>query len=125
MRALIMASVSGETVICPSSTSARKVLIRLLPRSRAGASAPKRPLSTISSSSVSVSTAPACRWTWLSVVDIGASLDIQPRLRPGELIRIRHGFLEELLQLLVALQAAAQIRQLRAQREQLLQRIHL
>src|SRR5262249_43632808 len=122
MRALIIASVSDAIVTVPLSTSLTKFLTRSLPRSFAAASRPKRPSSTILSSRPSstllASSAPGTD----CASAIAAS---QLRLELLHRVLIFERALENLLELVVPLQIAAQIRKLGAEIEQLLERPNL
>src|SRR5574340_1691159 len=128
MRELIIASASLDTVMAPSSTWATNSLTRFLPRSLAAGSRAMRPSSTIWASRLAARTssaalgAAACRCWSL----IGAPL-VQAEFRAQliQLARIAHGFAQEFLQLVVALQAAAQVAQALAQVQQFLQGFHL
>src|SRR5512146_1831069 len=108
MRAFNIASVSAATVIVPSSTSARNRLIMSRPRCCCGASAPNRPSDTIWSRRLSslVSAAAAAAWTSASVLAIGGAL-LDLGLHLLELGFTGERLLEDLLQLLIALEAPA------------------
>src|SRR5690348_16999437 len=127
MRALSIVSVSRAIVIVPASTSVTNCLIMSRPRSRAGASMPNRPLSTIWSSKLSgpTSAAGCCDCSTLgSAIATSCRLRlIQLRLEFFPLVFVPQRGLKDLFQLLVALDLASQVRQLVAQVEQLLQRL--
>src|SRR5436309_6794260 len=124
MRALIMASVSRPMVMVPARTSFTNCLTRSLPRSRAESSFASRPSSTmLSSSPFSVVVAAACFGTACCGSAIAASFDFGLQLT--HFVLVLEGFHEDLVQLIVALQAAPQIRKLGAQLQQLLQRFDL
>src|SRR5438046_892629 len=128
MRALSIVSVSRAMVIVPASTSVTNCLIMSRPRSRAGASTPNRPLSTICSSKlIGPISAPGCCDCSTLGSAIGSSRRlglIQLRLEFVPLVVVAQRGLKDLLQLLVALDLSSQVRQLVAQVEQLLQRLH-
>src|SRR5918999_2430725 len=126
MRALIIASVSAAMVTVPLSTSLTKLRTRSLPRSRAAGSRPRRPCSTMRSRSPSSadSVTPPCDWDWVSLSDIGRSRgDLRPQLSHG--VCIVDCLLQDLFELVVPLQATAEVGELRAQLEQLTQWLHL
>src|SRR5579884_48578 len=112
MRALIISSVSRAMVMDPARTSLTKFFTRSRPRSRVASSRVRRPCSRIESRtlpSVVVVAAVAC-WVACCPSAIGAFLHLA-----GELV---HLFLvgdrlpQDLVQLVVALQRAAQVGQL-------------
>src|SRR5687767_13124987 len=112
MRALIIDSVSGFSVTVPRSTSLTKFVTRSLPRSFAAASRPKRPSSTILSRRFISSDVDACALCAFASgigASLGANLGLQLLHRRGIIQRV----LENLFQLVVALQAAAQVCELR------------
>src|SRR5258708_5635739 len=127
MRALIMLSASLLTVMEPSSTCVTNSFTRSLPRSLAVASLPMRPCSTIWSSSpsslVSVVVWPIAAFcgslmgTSLGHADFAFEL--------FALLGIADGIEQQLLQLVIALQAAAKIGKPGAEFEQLAQGFHL
>src|SRR5262249_5298683 len=128
MRALIIASVSAAIVTVPLSTSFTKFLTRSLPRSFAAASRPRRPSSTILSSRLSSGVGANC----CCDSDCACISGICASLRNSDLGleflqrgRIVERALEDFVELVVPLQIAAQIGELGAQVEQLLQRLHL
>src|SRR5580704_18549952 len=128
MRALIIISASLATVIEPSRTWATNSFTRFLPRSFALASAPNRPDSTIWSSSPTCSfsivvVVPACFFNASAIGPSSFGLDFTLQL--VELLGVADGIEQDFFQLVVALQLPAQIRQPRAQVEQLLQRLDL
>src|SRR5688572_26358269 len=126
MRALIIASVSGAIVTVPASTSETKLRTRSLPRSLATASRPSRPSSTILSSSPSSTVGSYvgdCGVVCGSA--IGASSRSDLTLQLLHRARVIERRLEQLLQLVVALQTAAKVGELGAQLQQLLERRHL
>src|SRR5687767_13154701 len=129
MRALIIISASLATVIEPSSTCATNSFTRFLPRSLADGSGAMRPSSTIVSSKLrSVTCSAACAAACCFESAIGASLRgsaAHLTLQFLELFRAAHRIQQRLFQLVVALQAAAQIREPGAQIEQLAERLHL
>src|SRR5215212_8647974 len=129
MRALIIASVSRAIVIEPSSTSDTNCLTRSLPRSRAAASRPIRPWSTIWSrrpgcavSGANVVCGVVCDASAIAGPSLGAA---QLRLQPGALVFVGECRLQDLIELVAPLQRPAQVGELRAQLEQLAQRLHL
>src|SRR3984957_17045430 len=128
MRALIIISASLATVMEPSSTWATNSFTRFLPRSFALASAPKRSDSTIWSSR------PPCFFSTVVVLAcfsfnasaIGpSSFWLHLRLQLVEFFRIADSIQKYFLQLVIALQRAAQVGQPRAQVEQFLEWLHL
>src|SRR5512146_2087596 len=128
MRALSIDSVSGRTVIAPSSTSLTKLRTRSLPRSRCAWSVPNRPWSTICSSKLVAvvgalsGTAEDC--VPVSGLAIGSSrLQLALELVQSPLV-VQHG-LQDLLELVVALQAAPKIGELLSKFQQLPQWLHL
>src|SRR5687767_10217160 len=125
IRALIIASVSAAIVTVPLSTSETKLRTRSLPRSRAAGSRPRRPSSTMRSRRPpSTDSVTPCCWFWISISDIGGSRgDLRPQLPHG--FGIVDGLLQDLFELVVALQLATEIGQLRSQLEQLPKRLHL
>src|ERR1051326_854452 len=124
MRALIMASVSRAIVIVPASTSLTNCLIRSLPRSLPDSSFAKRPSSTmLSSRLVCVVVVVACCGTACCGSAIGPSLYLGLQL--AHLVFVLESLHEDLVELVVALEAAAQIREFRAQIEQFLQGLDL
>src|SRR2546427_1179870 len=130
MRALSIASLSRPMVMVPASTSDTNCLIMSRPRSRAGASPPNRPRSTIWSSRLSsVVCAAACfccsALGSAILTSLGLSVGLQLRLELLALLLVAQRRLQQLLQLLVALDLAAQVGELIAQVEKLLQRLHL
>src|SRR3989475_4606299 len=130
MRALSIASVARPIVMVPGSPSDTSCLIMSRPRSRAGASPPNRPRSTIWSSRLSsVVCAAACfccsALGSAILTSLGLGGGIQLRLELLALLLVAQRRLQQLLQLLVALDLAAQVGELIAQVEQLLQRLHL
>src|SRR5579864_8289 len=127
MRALIIDSVSRETVISPCSTWLTNSFIRLLPRSRAAGSLPKRPCSTIWSSRPPPT---CCSTVCVAAADfsfsgIGLSLGLHFFLQLAQLVGVVDRILQQFLELVVALQAAAQVRKLRPQLQQFPQRPYL
>src|SRR5713226_6259824 len=127
MRELIDASASRVSVIDPSSTWVTNSLTMSLPRSRAVASFPNRPVSTICSSndppaSFSVVCFPADAFC-ASLIAFPLLLDAQLLAQLVRLLRVLHRFHQHVVQLLISLQAAAQVGQLGAQIEQLLERL--
>src|SRR5690242_13841382 len=124
IRALIIASVSAAIVTVPLSTSVTKFLTRSLPRSLAAASRPSRPWSTILSRRLPSDAASkvVCCWPCACVSAIGASLESNLRLELLHRFGVVERALKNLFELVVALQVAAEIRQLRAEVEQLLER---
>jgi hypothetical protein len=110
---------------CALRISETNFVIRSLPRSPLP-SLPNRPCWTIWSSRLDwAASAAAPAGTWASAFDIGRSLlfDFRPQL--PEAIGVIDRSLQDLIELVVALQAAAQIRQLLAQLEQFAQRLDL
>src|SRR3954453_18300139 len=123
MRALIIISASLAMVIEPSSTWATNSFTRSLPRSLAS---PNRPCSTIWSSKLAscASSVVAAAAVFATASGIGTSrADLALQL--VQLLGVSHGFKQQFLQLVVALQRAAQIRQPGAQVEKFLQGLHL
>src|SRR6267378_941043 len=124
-----MASVSRPIVMVPASTSDTNCLIISFPRSRAGASPPNRPFSTIWSSRLSsVVSAAACFCSALGsaiLTSLGLGVGIQLRLELLPLLLVAQRRLKQLLELIVALDLAAQIGELVAQVEEFLQRLNL
>ena len=123
MRALIIASVSAFSVTVPLSTSLTKFLTRSLPRSFAAASRPMRPSSTILSRRLSSGENVRCL--------LGSVPGPQPLPPPSDPIsdfellhrvRVIERALKNLFELVVALQAAAEIGELAAELEQFLER---
>src|SRR5579885_1959980 len=125
MRALIIASASRATVIDPSRTCCTNCFTRSFPRSRAAGSFPNRPSSTIWSSRLFSSAAPAAADDGWCTFCASAIASLHLGLQPFQLVLVRGRFSQNFVQLLVALQRAPQIRQLGAQLEQLPQRLHL
>src|SRR5437867_7240945 len=127
MRALIMASASLETVMVPSNTCETNSLTRFLPRSLAAGSRAMRPSSTIWSSRLRSAVSPpdgaAADCCFSAIGFLLTALDF--RLQLCQLVRIGHGVTQQLLQLVVALHAAAQVGKPLPQIQQLLQRFHL
>src|SRR5947209_12301055 len=130
MRALIVASVSRDTVTAPSRTWATNSFTKSLPRSRAAVSRVKRPCAMIWSSKpcslFSTTTGAAARFS--ATLLIGASfrlLQIQLSPKLLEFFSIGNGLQQQFVELIVALQASAQVRQLRSQFEQLTQWLDL
>src|SRR5215468_3140683 len=125
MRALIIASVSGLSVTVPLSTSLTKCLTRSFPRSFVAASRPMRPSSTILSSRlISGENVDACSVRCCASA-IAASLRSELGLQLLHGAGIVERVLKNLLELVVALQRAAQIGELRPEVQQLLERRHL
>src|SRR5664279_708669 len=121
MRAVIMISASLDTVIAPSSTWLTNSFTRSLPRSRAAGSRASRPSSTILSSRlVSNVCSTGCAVASFLPLLIGPLL-AQLALEARQFVLVRHGFAEQLFQLVVALHAAAQIGKPVAQFQQLSQ----
>src|SRR5690242_6385604 len=127
MRALIIASVSAAIVTVPRSTSLTKFLTRSLPRSLAAASRPSRPWSTILSSRLPSAAASkvVCCWPCACASGIGASLESNLRLELLHRFGVVERTLKNLLELVVALQIAAKIGELRPQFEQLFERTNI
>src|SRR6266446_8711682 len=127
IRALSMASVSRAIVIVPAKTSDTNCLIMSRPRARA--SPPNRPLSTIWSSRLSSVVCAAC----FPCSALGSAILASLRLHVGLELRLElvalpvvaQRALQDLIELLVALQLAAQVRELIPQLQQLLERLHL
>src|SRR6266705_3108349 len=117
MRALIMVSASRVTVIEPSSTCATNSFTRSLPRSLAPGSLAKRPSSTIwSSRPLSTTCSAACGAALCFASAIGTSFRRTHFLfQLVELAFVSDSAEQQLLQFVVALQAAAQVAQLSAQ----------
>src|SRR5688572_31322731 len=105
MRALIIASVSDEILIEPSRIWATKFLTRSLPRSFAAVSRPNRPCSTIWSSRPNSEVCPAAAAACASLLAIGCSLGTNFTTQLVHLLFVAHGLLQDLLELVVALQA--------------------
>src|SRR5215469_11049 len=124
MRALIIISASLAIVIEPSSTWLTNSFTRSLPRSLAS---PNRPCSTIWSSRLDscASTAPAdVAAAFAAASGIGTSwADLALQL--VQLLGITYRLEQQLFQLVVALQGAAQVRKSGAQIEKLFQRLNL
>src|SRR6185437_2672598 len=96
-----------------------------LPRSLAAESFPNRPCSTIVSSRLSsVASAAGAACAALASA-IGPSIGAELRAQLLHLVFVAQGRLQNVVELLVALQRAAQVGQLVAQVEQLLERLHL
>src|SRR5437868_160891 len=129
MRALIAVSASFGTVAARSKTSCTKTLTRSLPRSRAASLCVKRPSSTMRSSKLACSTACTAAVADFAASAIAASIAalIQAQLCAQflPLLGVAHHILQDLVELLVALQAPAKIRELAAQIQQFLQRTDL
>src|SRR5581483_9523048 len=117
MRALIVASASREAVTDPASTWATNSFTRSLPRSRAAASRVNRPSSMIWSSrpfSLEVSWAeaaaePCCA---SAIVASLGFVQVQFAAQLFQLIGVGERFHQQVVQLVVALQAAAKVRKL-------------
>src|ERR1039458_8464837 len=107
MRALIIISASLATVMEPSRTCETNSLTRFRPRSRAWTSAPKRPCSTIWSSSpfslvcTVAAAADCCAGSGLAIgfVLLGSHLLLQL----VQFFRVTHGFQQQFFQLIVTL----------------------
>src|SRR5690348_13762458 len=127
IRALIIASVSAAIVTVPLSTSVTKFFTRSLPRSFAAASRPSRPCSTILSRRLPSDAASklVCCWPCACISGIGASLESDLRLELLHRVGVVERTLKNLLELVVALETAAEIRELRPQLEQLLERTNI
>src|SRR5258707_11473815 len=128
MRALIIISASLATVMEPSRTWATNSFTRFLPRSLALASCPNRPDSTIWSSN------PTCSFSMVVVEAadcflasaIGpSSFGLDLALQLVELLRIADSVQQHFLQLVVALELTAQIRQPRPKIKQFFERLNL
>src|SRR3954462_5872342 len=122
MRALIIASVSGFNVTVPASTSLTKLRTRSRPRSFVAASRPMRPSSTILSRRLNSGENAVAGRLCCCDSGIAASLRSEFRLQLLHGSRIVQGVLQDLLELVVALQAAPQVGELGAEVEQLLER---
>src|SRR5687767_5707927 len=128
MRALIIISVSRATVIEPSSTSATNRFTRSLPRSRVSVSRPTFPCSRIwSRSPSSPALVNAAAWPLAACVSA-----ILWALRQSELgaelvhfFRVTQRGLKYFVELLVGLQRPAKVGELRAQIQELAQRLDL
>src|SRR5579863_1378666 len=127
MRALIIISASLATVMEPSRTWATNSFTRFLPRSLALASCPNRPDSTIWSSN------PTCSF---SIVVVEAACFLASAIGPSsfglnlalqlvELLGVANCIQQHFLQLVVALQLSAQIRQPGSKIKQFLERLDL
>src|SRR5690349_13385072 len=124
MRALIIASVSGRICTDPLSTSVTNCFTMSLPRSFVAASRPRRPSSTILSRSPSslgfAKVVSAC----VSVCMCGS---VMAASRRDFRLQLAHGvgvvdrLLEDLIQLLVPLEGSAEIGELGAELEKLLE----
>src|ERR1700676_468471 len=123
MRALIIISASLAMVMEPSSTWATNSFTRSLPRSLAS---PNRPCSTIWSSRLAscASTDAAAAAAFATASGIGTSC-ADLALQLVQLFGVPHRFEQQLFELVIALQRAAQIGEPGAQVEQLLQRLNL
>src|ERR1700690_1574486 len=129
MRALIIISASLATVMEPSRTCATNSLTRFRPRSRACASAPKRPCSTIWSSRpfslvcTVAAAADCCAGSGLAIgfVLLGSHLLLQL----VQLLSIGHRFEQQLFQLVIALEGAAQVGKPGTQLQEILERLYL
>src|SRR6266849_1916074 len=131
MRLLIMTSVSFDTVIWPFITSCTRSLSQTFPLVRSSGLCPMRPSSAMRSrrlrGSAAVSTV-----GWVSVVGLGSacisgtlllsSVDSGFRAGLAQHILILNHFLQEIVQLLVTDETAAEVRQAVAQFEQFAKR---
>src|SRR5579862_1980485 len=127
MRPLIIVSASREMVMEPSSTWATNSLTKSLPRSLEPGSLESRPSSTIWSSRLRSTTCScACGAALCFASAIGTSLRfIQLLLQLVQLGLVSDCAEQQLLQLVIALEAAAQIAQPGAKLHQLAQGFHL
>src|SRR5512142_53991 len=120
MRALIVASASREIAIVPSMIWVTNCFTKSRPRSTAAALRASRPSDTIWSSRVnsfSVACSAATGATAVAVLEsvMGTSFGLrQGQFRPQllHLLRVADRLHQDLVQLVVALQAAAQVAQL-------------
>src|SRR5437899_6624242 len=128
MRALIIASASLAMVIDPSSTCATNSFTRFLPRSLAAGSRARRPSSTIWSRrpfsrvcSVAAATAAFCGSL------IGLSFRLGSHFVPEliQLLGVAYGIKEQFFQLVVPLQASAEVGKSGPKLQQLTKRLHL
>src|SRR5437588_6697811 len=113
-------------VISPCSTWLTNSFTRFLPRSRVAGSFPSLPCSTIWSSRPT----PCCSAGWAAAADfcfsgIGFSLRLYFFTQSAHLLGVVDRVLQQLFQLVVSLQAAAQIRESRPQVQQFPQRLYL
>src|SRR5689334_2726664 len=113
MRALIIASVSGDSVMEPSSTWATNSFTRFLPRSFAAGSRASRPCSTIWSSRL---VSACCSAVSGAAADgrcsfIGFPLQAHLRLQFRQLVLVADGVAKQFVELVVALQAPTQVRE--------------
>src|SRR3977135_2083726 len=124
MRELMVASASRERLFSPATTWEMNSLTMSLPRSRELGSRPNLPSSTIlSSKSLSAAFAPAAWAAACSGLFIGGSLVLflaEFLLQPIQFLRTARGIHQQFIQLVVALQGAAQIAQLGPQIQKLL-----
>src|ERR1039458_2075584 len=127
MRALIMASASLETVMVPSSTCATNSLTRFLPRSRPAGSLAMRPSSTIWSNRLCSTVSSAAGW-----LSPAFCASLMRSLRNAEfgaqfrhLVLVGDGLAQRFFQFVVALHAAAQVRETVSQLQQFPQRFDL
>src|SRR5579884_4510012 len=124
MRALIMASVSRAMVIEPASTSFTKFFTRSLPRSFVDSSRVRRPCSRIESRTLCSLVVVAAAACWVACFPSGIGF-LHLRAKLVHLFLVRYAFLQHFIQLVVALQRSAPVRQLGPQVQQLAQRLHL
>src|ERR1051325_3824725 len=127
MRELIIISASRAMVMEPSRNWAMNSLIRLRPRSLEAGSTPKRPSSTIWSRSPFSATCSVTVAVVAAVLDCGSGIlgSLYFRLQLVEFFCVADGVKQEFFQLVIALQAAAEIRETLTEIEEFLERFDL
>ena len=126
MRALIIISASRAMVMEPSMNCEMNSLIRFRPRSLEAGSTPKRPSSTIWSRRPFSSTCSVAAAVVAVLACVSAILrSLYFALQLVQLFRIADSLKQQFFQLVVALQAAAKIRETLAEIQKLLERLDL